>query len=339
MHPQPRSLSLSSFPHAFLAIVLATIGTASCANGPTNGTIRASGHIEATEVRIAATVGGRLLTAPLDEGDRVSAGAVVATLDTTEREHLLARSRAERDAADAQLDLLLSGTRAEDLRRAEEQLAQARAERDAAERDLERLNGLAERGTATTKARDDAGTRLEVARRAVAAAQAELDKLVAGPRREEIAAARARRAAAAAQVAQLEYQISEGTVVAPTDGVLTHRVAEPGEVLGPGAPIAILTDLARPWLNVWIDEPNLSRIALGDIVEVRVDGQDEPFDGTVTFVSEVAEFTPKNVQTPSERASLVFRVEIGLDNSSGIFKPGMPADAVLGALDRPEDPS
>jgi HlyD family secretion protein len=91
--------------------------------------------------------------------------------------------------------------------------------------------------------------------------------------------------------------------------------------------MAILTDLERPWLTVWIDEPSLSRVTLGQSVTVRVDGSDQDFDGTVSFISPVAEFTPKNVQTPDERAKLVFRVKIQLANPDGIFKPGMPADA------------
>ena len=209
-------------------------------------------------------------------------------------------------------------------------MAQAQAELDAARRDLDRLSGLADRGSATEKSRDDAATRKEIAERAVAGARAQLDKLVAGPRRQEIEAARAQRASAEAMVAAVEQQITDATVLAPSDGVVTIRIAEPGEILPPGATIAVLTDLARPWLTVWIDEPSLSRVTLGQSVTVRVDGSDQDFDGSVSFISPVAEFTPKNVQTPDERAKLVFRVKVRLDNTDGIFKPGMPADAHFG---------
>jgi len=311
-----------------LAAVAAT--TASCKEAKNSGRIHASGHIEATEVRLSAKVGGRLLEAPFEEGDVVRQGEVVARIDTVDAEHLLARARAEAEAADAGLRLLLAGTRAEDLRRAEDQLAQAQTELDAARRDYDRLEGLAERGTATEKARDDAATRRDIAERAVAAARSQLEKLVAGPRRQEIETARAQRAAAEAQVAAIEQQIEDATVTAPRDGVITRRVAEPGEVLPPGATIATLTDLARPWLTVWIDEPHLSQVALGDHVEVRVDGSTDSFAGVVSFISSVAEFTPKNVQTPDERAKLVFRVKVMLDNANGVFKPGMPADAYFG---------
>jgi HlyD family secretion protein len=317
----------------------AAVVTAGCGNDDSASTIHASGHIEATEVRLAAKVGGRLLEAPLQEGDVVQSGDLVARFDTVDAEHQLARTRAELDGAEAQLRLLLSGTRAEDLRRASEQLAKAQAEVDAADRDLARLEGLAERGSATEKARDDARTRREVAAKAAAAARAELDKLVAGPRREEIEAARARRAAAAASVAAIQQQITDATVLAPQDGTITTRVAEPGEVLPPSATLAVLTDVARPWLNVYVDEPSLGQVHLGDEARVRVDGVDRDFTGTVGFVASEAEFTPKNVQTPEERAKLVYRIKVFLDNPDGVFKPGMPADAYFslngdGAQDR-----
>ena len=301
-----------------------------CNKSLDDSTIRASGHIEATEVRLAAKVGGRLLEAPLEEGQTITAGVLVARLETVDAEHQLAQARANAEAADAQLRLLLAGSRAEDLRRAEDQMAQAQAELDAARRDLDRLSGLADRGSATEKSRDDAATRKEIAERSVAAARAQLDKLVAGPRRQEIEAARAQRAAADAMVDAVEQKISDGTVLTPFEGVVTTRVAEPGEILPPGATIAVLTDLARPWLTVWIDEPSLSQVKLGQQVDVHIDGSDQVFDGTVSFISPVAEFTPKNVQTPDERAKLVFRVKVQLANPEGIFKPGMPADAYFG---------
>jgi HlyD family secretion protein len=312
---------------ATVCILTALFVSTSCRKGDDDGTIRASGHIEATEIRLAAKVGGRLLEAPFDEGNTINAGDVVARLETVDAEHQLAQARANAEAADAQLRLLLAGSRAEDLRRAEDQMAQAQAEFDAARRDLDRLSGLADRGSATEKSRDDAATRKEIAERAVAAARAQLDKLVAGPRRQEIEAARAQRASAEALVAAVEQQITDATVLAPTGGVVTTRVAEPGEILPPGATIAVLTDLARPWLTVWIDGPSLSQVILGQQVTVLIDGSDRVFEGTVSFISPVAEFTPKNVQTPDERAKLVFRVKVQLANSEGIFKPGMPADA------------
>ena len=297
-------------------------------NGDRNSkVIHASGHVEATEVRLAAKVGGRLLELPLREGDRVKAGQLVARLDTTDAENDLARARAELASADAQLRLLVAGSRKEDIRQASEQLAGSQAELDAATRDLVRLEGLAERGTATVKARDDARTRRDVAARSVDAMTAVLDRLRAGPRPEEIDAARAKKSVAEAVVATIEQRMVDATVPSPRDGVITSRAAEPGELLLPGALLEVLTDIDHPWLEAYVDEPSLADIKLGDTVTVRVDGREGSLAGKVSFISSVAEFTPKNVQTPEERAKLVFKVKVSLDNPDGILKPGMPADA------------
>ena len=119
-----------------LWMAAATFVAAGCNKTGDDGTIHASGHIEATDVRLAAKVGGRLLEAPLEEGDRVATGELVARFETIDADHRLAQARAQVEAADAKLRLLLAGSRAEDLRRAEDQLAQAQAELDAARRDL-----------------------------------------------------------------------------------------------------------------------------------------------------------------------------------------------------------
>ena len=311
-----------------LALAALALALAACqgADAPPPA-IHASGHVEATEVRLAGKVGGLLLEAPLSEGQTVAPGDLVARFDSVDLSHQLAQARAAEAGADAQLSLLLAGSRKEDLKRADERLAQTQAELDGTARDVGRLEGLADRGTATEKARDDARTRRDVSERAVAGARAELDKLIAGPRRQEIEVARAQLAQAAARVAAVLQQIADATVLAPSSGVVTERLAEPGEVLPPGATLVVLTDLGRPWLNVWVDEPSLAAVRLGEAVEVRVDGHPASLEGRVAFVSPVAEFTPKNVQTPAERAKLVFRVKVALDNSDGLFKPGMPADA------------
>ena len=316
-HPNPATLCL-------ILTVGALIG---CAQPRESSRIHASGHVEATEVRIAAKIGGRLAELPLQEGASVHAGEVVARFETVDIDNDLARARGELAAAEARLALLAAGTRREDLDRVAAEVARLGADLAAARRDVERLDGLASRGTATEKARDDARTRMAVLDHALAAAQAEQAKAIAGPRPQEIAQARAQRDAAAALVATVEQRRADATVVAPRNGVITQRTAEPGEILAPGALLAVLTDLDQPWLTVYVDEPSLAQIHLGERVTVQADGHTDAFEGTVSYIAKVAEFTPKNVQTPEERAKLVFKVKLALDNREGVFKPGMPADA------------
>lgn len=298
-----------------------------CHDGNPNGSIHASGHIEATEVRLAAKIGGRLAELPFQEGDVVHAGDVVARFEAVDIQNELARARADQAGAEARLALLVAGTRKEDLDRVAAEVARVEAELAAARVDLQRFEGLADRGTATEKARDDARTRVLLLERGLAATRAEQAKAQAGPRPQEIAQARAQRDAAAAMVATVEQRLADAAVAAPREGVITQRATEPGEVLPAGALLAVLTDVAHPWLTVYVDEPSLSRIRLGDRVTVRVDGRQEALTGSVALVAKVAEFTPKNVQTPEERAKLVFKVKVSLDNAAGVFKPGMPADA------------
>lgn len=298
-----------------------------CRGEKSHKEIHASGHIEVTQARLAAQVPGLLAEAPWQEGQRVDKGQVVARLDTALLQRELERAQAEREAAHASLRSLLAGTRREEIAEARARLAATQAELAAAEADVARFRPLAERGTAARKLAEDAESRAQVLRQQAEALKARLALLEAGPRREEIEQARARLAAAKAAVRSAEQRLADATVLAPFSGVITTRVAEPGEFLPAGAPVAVLSDLDHPWLEVFVDEPALSRIRLGQKVRVQVDGRKEPLTGTVTYIAQQAEFTPKNVQTPDERAKLVFRVKIALPQQDGLLKPGMPADA------------
>ncbi len=108
--------------------------------------------------------------------------------------------------------------------------------------------------------------------------------------------------------------------------MVTEKIAEAGELLQAGSPLCVITDLANAWLTVYIGEPDLGRIRIGQKATVVTDdGQTR--EGRITFVASKAEFTPRNVQTRDERVKLVYKVKVGLDNRDGLFKPGMPAEA------------
>ena len=136
-----------------------------------------------------------------------------------------------------------------------------------------------------------------------------------------------------ARIAQLEQQLAgRHHRRARSPGVVTEKVAEPGELLQVGSPLCVITDLANAWLTVYVAEPDLGRIRLGQEAEVTTDdGQTRK--GKITFIASQAEFTPKNVQTRDERVKLVYKVKVGLDNQDGLFKPGMPAEARLQAAE------
>jgi HlyD family secretion protein len=310
-----------------LAVLMVMVGVlGGCGGDEAGGALRVSGHVEATDVRVSAEVGGRIAALPVEEGDTVERDALFAQIDTTDLELQLRSARAERRLAAAELDLLEAGYRSEDIAEAEARVEQAEAELLGAQRDLERFRGLLEAGSGTAKARDDALSRHDAVRARVRQARENLGKLRTGFRPEEIEAARARVEAAEARIAQLEEDISDARVLSPVTGVVTKKVSEPGELVSPGTLLAVVTDLQDIWLNVFVSGPELDRVRLGDPVTVTTDGGEQR-EGTVSFVASTAEFTPKNVQTADERAKLVYRVKVRLPNEDLLFKPGMPAEA------------
>jgi HlyD family secretion protein len=330
--------------HIYIAALLA-FGAAACQQEDPEAANRVSGFVEATEVQIAAEVAGRMTELLVAEGDRVEAGKVIARLDTRDSELQLARLRAEREGAQAQLRLLLAGAREEEVRQADAQLRAAEAEVStiaaelkSAALDLQRFEALLAANAGSQKQRDDAQARVDVARQRQRAAEQRTDaarevlaRLRAGARPEEVDAARARVATVDAQIALLEKTISDATVMAPVAGIVTQKIADVGELVARGMPLVVITDLDNAWANVFVPEPLIPRVTLGQRATVYTDAGGEGLPGTVTFVSPQAEFTPRNVQTAEERSKLVYRIKVSVDNRAGILKSGMPVDAVLEA--------
>lgn len=307
---------------------LGALGAIGCRAQTRSTDIVAAGHVEATDVHISAKVSGRLIEAPLKEGDLVKAGAPLARLATTDVEIVVRQVTADRAQAAAELRLRLAGARKEDIAEMEAQIRATEADIAGAQLDLDRMQGLLDRNSGTTKARDDARTRRNVLEARLGAQKQTLARLHSGSRPEEIDAARARVASLDARIAQFQQQISDASMTSPVDGVLTSRVAEPGEQLQVGSPICVITKLSEAWLTVYVTDIDLARIRIGQEAVVTTDGG-ESRTGRLTYIASKAEFTPKNVQTKDERVKLVYRVKVGLDNADGFFKPGMPAEATF----------
>lgn len=322
-----------------VAVASVAAGLAACGNGEAVAGRRATGYVEATEVRVAARVPGRIVEVQVTEGQRMELGALVATLSTAELDLAVRRAAAERAQADAQLRLLQRGARPEDIQQAEAQVAAAasdqraaEAERTAAIADESRFQQLVDRRAGSEKQRDDAvarrnlaDARVGAATDRVAAANATLARLRAGSRAEELDSARARLDAVDAQIASLDHDRNEARVTAPVAGVVTARLVEPGELVAAGAPLAVIVDLDHAWVNAYVEEPIVPSLRIGEPAEVVTDAGDR-IAGTVAFIAPRAEFTPRNVQTAAERSRLVYRVRIGLDNRAGVLKPGMSVE-------------
>lgn len=171
---------------------------------------------------------------------------------------------------------------------------------------------------------------IEKAKAALAQAEAELALTKAGPRQEKIDQAKTMVDEAMERLNQATLQLSYTELVAPMDGVILSRSAEPGEFFNPSTPVVTLGDIAHPWLRAYVNETDLGRIKLKDKVKVSTDSfPDKTYDGVLSFISSQAEFTPKSVQTFEERAKLMFRIKIELSNPDQELKPGMPADGMI----------
>jgi HlyD family secretion protein len=328
---------------SFAIVLPLALFSTGCRQAAPTDRVRASGSVEATEVQVSALVGGRLLELLVAEGDRVTAGQTIARLDTTDAQLALRRAGADRDQAAAQLGLLEAGSRQEDIRQAEAQVKTAEADvagaRDdlaAAETDLARFETLLKANSGSQKQRDDAAARrdtsrarLQAAQERVRAAQEAKIRLDKGPRPQEVAAARARLASTEAMIATFEQNIKDATVVSPVAGLVTQKLADAGEILAPRTPIVNVVDLDHAWANIYIDEPLVPRLRVGQAATIFTDAGGAGLKGTVTFISPKAEFTPRNVQTAEERSKLVYRIKVSVDNMQGVLKQGMPVEGEI----------
>ncbi len=299
-------------------ILTASLGATVLGCGNTHdGRIEASGTIEGTEINVAAEVGGRVLEVRVTEGTRVTKGDTLVVLNDEEYRLQLRQAEANLASVESGYRLAVEGSRKEDLVQAEAAFTNAKA-------DYDRMKDLLASSTVTQKQYDDAYARY-------VSADQTFRKLRSGLRPEEIAGARARRDAAAAQADLLRKRLRDCAILAPAAGTVTLRAVEPGELVGMGSHVIRLTYLDRVKLTIYVNEGELGRVTLGQPADVFIDsfGPDRPFKGNVIYISPTAEFTPKNVQTKEERTKLVFAVKVEVENADGALKPGLPADAVI----------
>jgi HlyD family secretion protein len=294
---------------------LILLSLAGCGRGDGNF-ITATGTIEATEVTVSAQAGGIVARRLVDEGSSVQAGDTLVLVDPVDWRLQLRQAEGGYEMAKAQYDMAVRGARSEDI-------VQAEATYTNAATDLKRMEELVATRSISQKQLDDTRTRFTVA-------QQTLEKLRSGSRPEEVDAARGRMEQARAQRDALRKKVADCAVLAPITGSVTKRFIEAGELAGTGTPLVRLADLRQMDITIYVSEAQLPGVTLGQIAHVRVDAFSErQFDGKVVFISSIAEFTPKNIQTSDERTKLVFAVKVRVPNPDGFLKAGIPADVVL----------
>lgn len=283
-----------------------------------DGIVAGNGRIEAVETDVAAKAPGRLLELLVDEGEAVGEGQLIARMDA-------ANLRAQKSEAEARLQQALNG-----IATAEAQVAQRESERaaafavvrqreaelDAARKRLARSETLAQEGATSAQERDDDRARVEGVAAAVEAARAQLAAVEAaiGAARSQVIGARSNVDAARATITRLNVEIRDSNLVAPRAGRVQYRIAQPGEVIGAGGRVVNLVSLMEVDMIFFLPEALAGRVALGSEVRVVLDAApDDVIPARVTFVADVAQFTPKSVETESEREKLMFRVKARID--------------------------
>jgi HlyD family secretion protein len=288
------------------------------AEGFGDGFVSGNGRIEATEINVAAKLGGRVEDIYVREGDFVKAGQPLAKMQviTLEAQRDEARAMHQQALTSVAIAKAQVAMRRSELAAAQATVIEAEAALDAAERRLNRSEVLSKEGASSGQELDDDRARVRSARAALDAAKA---RVVAAQSAVEaastqIAGAEAAAAAAAATVARIEADIQDSVLSSPRDGRVQYRIAQPGEVLGAGSPVLNLVDLSDVYMTFFLPETVVGRVALGSEVRIILDAAPEyVIPATVSFVADTAQFTPKTVETASERQKLMFRVRAHID--------------------------
>ena len=282
--------------------------------GPGPGFAGGNGRIEATEIDISAKLAGRIEKILVEEGDFVKAGQVLVQMQTDTLEAQLNEARAqyhqavsEELRARAQVALKES-----DKLAAEAVVRQKESELDKAERRLARSSVLSKRGAMAVQDFDDDETTMHGARASVASAKAQVTVAEAGVKAAEADAdgAAAKIKAAQATIARIEADIKDSQLTAPRDGRIQYRIAQEGEVMAAGGKVLNLVDLADVYMTFFLPGTTAGRLSMGQEARVILDAAPEwPIPAYISFVASTAQFTPKTVETESERQKLMFRVK------------------------------
>ena len=298
----------------FAKVLILALALTGCKPGSNSNSV--SGTIEVDETRVASRYGGRVEKIFAQEGDGLSSGQLIAEISAAEL-------RPRRDQLAAQLAEAEAGPRKEEIAAAKAEWEAQSAQQVLANAERQRAAELIAEKTISSTEFDRATTTAQAAQQNVAAAKARYDLLLAGTRPERLAQIRA-------QLAELDAHLAEMKIAAPTNCVLEVLSVKVGDVLAPNQSVATLLLTNHIWVRVFVPEPWLGHIKLGDAVKVRVDSfANKEFPGTVEQIARSAEFTPRNVQTVGERVKQVFGIKVRLDNADGQLRAGMAADVTF----------
>ncbi len=313
---------------AIAAFATAVFATAACRPKQDPNFVKLNGRLEAPSVDLAPKVAGRVVEVKVKEGDRVKAGDLLVKLDLGETALAVERDRRGLESSQARYADLEAGSRTSEIAQAEADLADKKAAAELARRELERQEALLSKKVGTERDTDTARTSME---RAVANAKMAADRLQLlreGSRAWQKEQARRDVDRARTVLKQSETTAGEADIRAPADGVILHRIAEPGLLLSPSQPALTMAFTGRLYVRTFIPETKLGKVRTSQAATVTVDSfPGQSFPAHVTEISPDAEFTPKPVETREERVNQVYAAKVDLDAGwNAPLVPGQPAE-------------
>ena len=296
------------------------------------GRLTLYGNVDIREVNLGFRVSGKLAKLGYDEGDKVKAGEVIASLDDEPYRNLVASATAQVESLRARLKLRETGTRPEEIAQARSLVREREATAANAERVFKRSAELVAAKAVSIQDRDNAAANSQEAEARLKFARENLALLEAGFRMEEIAQSKADLAQAEAALATAELQMKDAVLTAPANGVILTRAQEVGAILQAGATVFTVSLQSPVWVRAYVHESDLGRIQPGMKAQVFTDSRgDKPYTGQIGFISPRAEFTPKSVETTELRTALVYRLRIVVANPDEGLRQGMPVTVKLDA--------
>jgi membrane fusion protein PltH len=298
-----------------------------------SGELVLHGNVDLRQVALAFKDSERISEVLVQEGDRVRAGQLLARLDTSRLEARIAQAEAQAAAQNQAFLRLKNGSRPEEIAQARATVASASAELENARSQYERLEAISKSSNGravSSRDVDAARAALHVAQARLDSARKALELIIAGPRAEDLAQGKAQLAAANAELALLKQQLADAELKSPTAGVVRSRLLEPGDMASPQRPVFSLALTDPKWVRAYVSGLDLSRVRPGMGADVTVDSvPDRPLSGWIGYISSVAEFTPKTVQTEELRTSLVYEVRVFVKDPQDLLRLGMPATVRL----------
>ena len=288
------------------------------------------GNIDVREVDVAFNEGDRIIAMHVEEGDSVTKGELLAELDSSRLEHTVLVAKAEVASQTAVLARFEHGSRPEEISRARAEVAAAEADLHDARVSHQRQDELVKAKVASQQLADDARAAHLMAEARLKAAKENLRLAIEGPRSEDTEAARAQLSADQNALELAQHRLDDTKLYAPADGTVLTRILEPGAVVLPNTPVYTLALSDRLWVRTYLSEADLGRVAPGMEAEIASDSfPDRRYSGWVGFISPTAEFTPKPVETPDLRTSLVYRARVYVRNPDNTLRQGMPVTVHL----------